>query len=186
MKWVPVHDRVKYFSLLHPNIVFRAYTASCKSVGGADSLRWMLYTHVQLVLKIMLLFHAHFLVLEIPLIWTTTQSTSASAIFYHCSLLNTQSTLFWEWQKIEYFEILYDKWRIFCKALNVYTRFSEDIMNAMVMCHHFLHEIEYCNSEPYIIPLGVVTFHWNYASKICHHSFKLFLQRCSRHSTTVP
>ena len=87
MKWAPVHDRVKYFSLLHTNIVFRAYTASCKSVGGADSLRWMLYTHVQLVLKIMLLFQAHFLVLEIPLIWTTTHLTSASVIFYHCSAL---------------------------------------------------------------------------------------------------
>jgi len=84
MKWVPVHDRVKYFSLLHTNIVLWAYTASCKAVGGADSLRWMLDTHVQLVLTIMLLFHAHFLVLEIPLIWTTFHSTSGNAIFCYC------------------------------------------------------------------------------------------------------
>ena len=89
-------------------------------------------------------------------------------------LLNTQSTLLWEWQNTEYFEIPYDKWRIFCKPLNVYIRFSEDIMNASVMFHHFLHEIEYCDSDPYIIPFGVVTFHSNYASNICHHSSSYF------------
>ena len=49
------------------------------------------------------------------------------------------------------------------------------------MFHHFQHEREYCNSGPvlwvdgpYIIPLGVVTFHSNCASNICDHSASYF------------
>ena len=34
MNWVPVHDRVKYFSLLHTKNVLWAYTASYTGVGG--------------------------------------------------------------------------------------------------------------------------------------------------------
>ena len=84
MNWVPVHDRVKYFPILHTKTVLWAYTDSRKHVGGVDSLRWMLDTHMHLVLKIMTLFHACFLVLEIPLLLTTTHSTSGNAIFCHC------------------------------------------------------------------------------------------------------
>ena len=76
------------------------------------------------------------------------------------------------WQNIEYFEILYDKWRIFCKLLIVYISFTEDIINASVMFYHFEHERVHCNSDPalwvdglHIIPLRVVTCHTNYASK---------------------
>ena len=84
MNWVSVHDRVKYLSLLHTKFVLWAYTASYKWVGGADSLRWMLDTHMHLVLMITLLFHACFLVLEIPLLLTTTHSTTGNAILCNC------------------------------------------------------------------------------------------------------
>ena len=84
MKWVAVHDRVKYFSLLHTKIILWPYTASCKGVGGVDSLRWMLDTHMYLILMITLLFHACFLVLEIPLLLTIAHSASGNAIFCHC------------------------------------------------------------------------------------------------------
>ena len=52
------------------------------------------------------------------------------------------------WQNTEYFEILYGKWRIFCKLLNVYISFTEDIINASIMFYHFQHEREFCNSDP--------------------------------------
>ena len=88
MKWFPVHERVKYFSLLYTNIFVWAYRASCKAVGGAYSIRWTLDTHMHLMLMIKRLFHAHFLVLEIPLLWTKTQSTSGNIILCHCFLLS--------------------------------------------------------------------------------------------------
>ena len=84
MNWVPVHDRVIYVSLLNIKIVLWAYTSSYKGVGRADSHRWMLDTHMHLVLRIILLFHACFLVLEIPLLLTTAHSASGNAIFCHC------------------------------------------------------------------------------------------------------
>ena len=46
MNWVPVHERMKYLSLLNTKIVLWAYTASYKWVGGADSVRRMLDTHI--------------------------------------------------------------------------------------------------------------------------------------------
>ena len=85
------------------------------------------------------------------------------------------------WQNNEYFEILYDKWRIFCKLLNVYISFTGDIINPSVMFYHFEHERVHSNSDPtlwvdglYIIPLGVVTCHTNCASNICDHSARYF------------
>ena len=85
------------------------------------------------------------------------------------------------WQNTEYFEILYDKWRIFCMLSNVKISFTEDIINASVMFYHFVHERQYHNSDNYlwvdglyIIPLGVVTCHTNYASNICDHSVSYF------------
>ena len=87
MNWVPVHDRVKYFLLLQTKNVLWAYTASHTGVGGADSLRWMLDTHMHLVFRIRPLFHAHFLLLEIPLLLTTAPSTSPNATFCNCFAL---------------------------------------------------------------------------------------------------
>jgi hypothetical protein len=84
MCWVPVHDRVKYCSLLHSKRVLWVYTASYKGVGGADSLRWMLESHVHLVLRIRPLFHACFVLLQMPLLLTTAYWTSGAAIFCHC------------------------------------------------------------------------------------------------------
>ena len=85
------------------------------------------------------------------------------------------------WQNTEYFQILYHKWRIFCKLLDVWINFTEDIINTSVMFYHFQHEGEYCNSDHilwvdglYIIPLGVVTCHKNYASNICDRSANYF------------
>jgi hypothetical protein len=46
---------VKYFSLLYTNNVLWAYIVSYTGVGGADSHRWMLDTHMHLVFRISLL-----------------------------------------------------------------------------------------------------------------------------------
>jgi len=87
---------VKYFSLLQTKIVLWAYTASSQGVGGADSLRWMLDTHMHLVLRIMPLFHACFLVLEIPLLLTNNSINQWQCYFLPLlHSLNTHSTLIW-------------------------------------------------------------------------------------------
>ena len=79
------------------------------------------------------------------------------------------------------FWILYDKWRIFCMLLNFKISFTQDIINASVMFYNFVHESEYCNSDPnlwvdglYNVPLAVVTRHTNYTSNICDHSASCF------------
>ena len=84
INWILVHDTVKYLSLLNTKIVLWAKTASYKRVGGADSVRRMLDTDMHLVLTITILFHACFLVLEIPPLLATVHSTSGNAIFCHC------------------------------------------------------------------------------------------------------
>ena len=181
MNWVPVHDRVKYFSLLHTQTVLWAYTASCKGVGEADSLRWMLDTHMHLVFRITPLFHACFLVLQIPLCWQQLTQPVAMLFSATASLFKYRFHPCLAWQNTEYFQILYHKWRIFCKLLDVWINFTEDIINTNVMFYHFQHEGEYCNSDHilwvdglYIIPLGVVTCHKNYASNICDRSANYF------------
>jgi len=81
---------VKYFSLLHTKNVLWAYIASYTGVGGADSLRWMLDTNINLVFRIRPLSHACFFVLEIPILLTTAHSTSGNATFCHCFPLYMQ------------------------------------------------------------------------------------------------
>src|SRR5215469_1514630 len=65
--------------------------------------------------------------------------------------------------------------------LNVKMSFTEDIINASEMFYNFVHEREYCNSDPvllvddlYIKPLRVDTCHTNYASNIFDNAASYF------------
>ena len=156
--------------------VLWAYTASYKGVVGADFLRWMLDTQMHLGFSIRPLFHAYLLVLKCHYYWQ--QLTQPLVLLFSATafLFKYRFHLCLAWQNTEYFEILNDKWRFLCIFLNVKISFTEDIIKECVMLYNFVHEREYCNSDPilwvdglYIIPLGVMTWHTNYESNICDH-----------------
>ena len=96
--------------------------------------------------------------------------------FHHCLA----------WQNTEYFEIPYDKWRIFCVLLYVKISFREHIIKASVLFSNFVHERQYCSLDSilwvdglHITPPGVVTCHKNYASNICNESASYFYSSVS-------
>ena len=52
--------------------------------------------------------------------------------------------------------------------LNVKISFTEDIINASVMFYNFVHERQYCNSDPILWVDGLYVIHTSWGSVMSH------------------
>lgn len=134
----------------------------------------MLDTHILQVLMIRPLFYACLLAFKMPLLLTTAQSTSGDAVFCTASLFKYRFHLCLAWKNTEYFEILNDKWRIFCMLLNFKISFTEHIIKACVMLYNFVHKTEYCNSDPILSEW--IIHHTSWGSDMAHKLYEQYLR----------